>query len=126
MQKILNLDVGHIGTWVFFQWPFSGKTSDIIRDMTFVELVPLQMRKNVLFQSYNLSFVSVVNKHTSQSKRVMKLGRHLVLMLMEYNFICRAKHFQSSNNTIVDSISHQQWSTLLGCGVGHALSIQTY
>lgn len=108
------------GRWAFFEWPPKWHSSDIIRDMTFLELVPLVLAirlwgqdlecKKVLFFIDNYSaLVSIVNKQTSKSKRVMKVVTELVLMLMQYNCIFKAKHIESSNNCIADSISRKQW-----------------
>ncbi|XP_052695666.1 uncharacterized protein LOC128174070 [Crassostrea angulata] len=107
------------GRWAFFEWAPKWHSSDIIRDMTFLELVPLVLAirlwgqdlecKKDLFFIDNSALVSIVNKQTSKSKRVMKLVRELVLMLMQYNCIFKAKHIESSNNCIADSISRNQW-----------------
>lgn len=107
------------GRWTFFEWPPKWHSSDIIRDMTFLELVLMVLAfrlwgqdlecKKVLFFIDNIALVSIVNKQTSKSKRVMKLVRELVFMLMQYDCIFKAKHIESSNNWIADSISRKQW-----------------
>ena len=90
------------GKWVFHEWPIHWRESDYLRDLTFLELIPVLLavclwgnelaNKKVVFYIDNLALVSVVNKQTSKSRRVMKLVRPLVLKLMEFNCIFKACH----------------------------------
>ena len=62
------------------------KDQDIMRDMTFLELIPVVLaieiwgselkNKKVLFHVDNLSLVTIINKQSCKSKRVMELIRH--------------------------------------------------
>ena len=90
------------GKWVFYEWPIHWRESDYLRDLTFLELIPVLRavclwgnelaNKKVVFNIDNLALVSVVNKQTSKSKRVMRLVRPFVLKLMEFNCIFKACH----------------------------------
>lgn len=107
------------GSWFFLQWPAYWNNQDILRDMTFLELIPVVLaieiwgnrlqHKKVQFHVDNLSLVSVINTQSSKSKRVMELVRHLVFRLMMNNVIFRAKHIVSLDNKIADSLSRKQW-----------------
>ena len=60
--------------------------------------------KKVLFHIDNEALVSVINKQTSEDKRIMEL----VLNLMLNNVVFKIKHISSMNNNIADSISQKQ------------------
>ena len=64
--------------------------------------------KKVLFHIDNEALVSVINKQTSEDKRIMELVRRFVLNLMLNNVVFKIKHISSMNNNIADSISHKQ------------------
>lgn len=108
------------GQWCFYSWPREWEGTPIMRDMTFLEMVPVVLaiflwgqslaNKNVTLRIDNQSLVTVLNKQTSKSKRLMHLVRQFVLKSMEYNTHYRAVHISSANNTIADSISRRQWS----------------
>ncbi|XP_062578413.1 uncharacterized protein LOC134240321 isoform X1 [Saccostrea cucullata] len=107
------------GSWTFLAWPGEWKDQDIMRDITFLELVPVVLsieiwgsclqNKKVLFHIDNIGLVSVINKQTSKSKRTMELVRYFVLKLMNYNVIFKAKHIPGVFNSIADAISRKQW-----------------
>lgn len=107
------------GSWFFLQWPAHWNNQDILRDMTFLELIPVVLaielwgirlqHKKVQFHVDNLSLVSAINTQSSKSKRVMELVRHLVFRLMMNNVIFRAKHIFSLDNKVADSLSRKQW-----------------
>lgn len=107
------------GHWVFLQWPIEWSSSDIMKNMTFLELVPIILaiyiwghelqNKKILFWTDNNSLVSVINKQTSKCKTVMVLIRALVLFSMANNFQFKALHIPGNLNNIADSISRKQW-----------------
>ena len=68
--------------------------------------------KKVLFHIDNEALVSVINKQTSEDKRIMELVRRFVLNLMLNNVVFKIKHISSMNNNIADSISSKQWQRL--------------
>ena len=71
---------------VFLSWPSHRKDQNIMRDMTFLELIPVVFEieiwgrvlknKKGLFHVDNLSLVTIINKQSCKSKRVMELIRH--------------------------------------------------
>lgn len=107
------------GRWFFLPWPNHWKDQDIMRDLTFLELIPVVIaielwghdlqNKKVSFRVDNLSLVSVINKQSSKNKRVMELVRHFVFRLMLHNVLFKAKHIASIDNNIADSLSRKQW-----------------
>lgn len=88
--------MGHISRVDGFclPWPNHWKDQDIMRDLTFLELILVVIaielwghdlqNKKVSFRVDNLSLVSVINKQSSKNKRVMELVRHFVYRLMSY------------------------------------------
>ena len=108
------------GHWAFCQWPSEWLGSDIIRDITFLELVPIVMayfiwgvqlsNKKLLLHIDNMALVSIINKQTSKSDRVMSFLRTFVSLVMKYNIIVHGKHISTFSNGAADSISRMQWS----------------
>ncbi|PJE78781.1 hypothetical protein CI610_02269 [invertebrate metagenome] len=117
-----NLGCGAVlqAHWAFFQWPKAWGNSDVMRDLTFLELVPVLLammlwgpqlkNKKIVLNIDNQSLVTVLNKKSSKSKRVMELVRPLVLHAMMYNIQFKAIHIQGIHNSIADSISRLQWA----------------
>ena len=106
--------------WAFMQWPSQWKGLEIIKDITFLELVPIAMAfeiwgeklagKKVILHTDNQALVSILNSNTSKSKRVMHLLRKLVLQGLVHNIQFKATHIIGLHNIKADSISRQQWS----------------
>ena len=106
------------GKWAFLQWPVRWYSSDIIRDMTYLELVPIALavylwgsqfkHKKILLYSDNAAVVSVLNNRSSKSDRVMSLVRPIVYWTLLIDFQFKAKHIYSAENGIADAISRQQ------------------
>ena len=106
--------------WAFFQWPLEWSGAALFSDMTFLEMVPVLLAimlwgpnlqgKRVLFNIDNQALVSILNKQTSKSSRVMLLLREFVLFCMRYSIVFRAKYICSKSNDIADSLSRKQWS----------------
>ena len=105
--------------WIYVDWPRHWRSSDIVRDITLLELVPIVLafhiwarifrdRKIALFTD-NKALVSILNKKSSKSKRVMHFVRPLVLQTMFSNIQIRAIHVPGSNS-IADALSRRQWS----------------
>ena len=90
--------------WLFFQWPKVWANSEVLKDLTFLELVPIILAffawgrsfggQKILLHTDNLALVSVLNKCTSKSTRVMQLVRPLVLHKMLVNCQFKASIFQ--------------------------------
>jgi hypothetical protein len=108
------------GQWAYFGWPESWKSPDIMADITFLELVPIVLAvflfkiqfldKKIVLHTDNKALVSILNKKSSRSPRVMELIRPLVLLSMINNIYFKACHIDGYNNAIADSISRKQWS----------------
>jgi len=106
------------GEWIQWKWPENWSGSDIIRDITLLELVPIVLAlftwtlkfegKRLLFRTDNNALVTIINKRTSKSKRVMKLVRPLVLFTMCNNMQFKAVHVEGSKNVIADALSRFQ------------------
>ena len=110
------------GHWVFFPWPELWQTEEIMRDITFLELVPIVLAlylfknelslKIIMFHTDNKALVTIVNKKSSKSKRVMQLIRPLVLHTMLWGMHVKACHISGRSNCIADAISGKQWDRL--------------
>jgi hypothetical protein len=107
------------GQCVHFSWPETWIVSDILKDITFLEFVPVVLalavwgnrlkNKKIKFNIDNLALVEILNSQTSKSKRVMNLMRTFVLYTLQNHIIFRAQHIFGKFNCISDSISRQQW-----------------
>lgn len=107
------------GRWAHSKWPTHWVFSDVIRDMTFLELFPVYVslllwhpwlsNKRILFHIDNMAVVQVLNTLTSKSTRVMNIVRKLVLLTLQHNITIKAQHIPTKLNKIADSISRSQW-----------------
>lgn len=107
------------GEWCYFSWPAGWEKTNILADMTTLELIPVVLalclwgarlaNKKVLFHIDNQALVTILNKQTSKSQRVMFLLRPFIIDCMLHNICFRAVHIPTKNNIIADSISRQQW-----------------
>ncbi|XP_033762122.1 uncharacterized protein LOC117343748 [Pecten maximus] len=106
-------------SWSFFKWPCSWHKTEILRDITFLELVPILLAihtwgndlrdKKVIFRVDNSALATILNKKTSKLDRVMCLLRELILVSMQYNIQLKAQHIAGVDNFIADAISRFQW-----------------
>lgn len=64
--------------------------------------------KKIIFNVDNQSVVTIINKKSSKSTRVMSLVRNLVLSTLRYNIMLKAVHIPGIN-VIVDSLSRSDW-----------------
>ena len=107
------------GHWAHGDWPDSWKQSDILRNITFLELFPVVTavymwredlkNKKVLFHIDNQAVVHIINKKSAKDTYVMKLLRRLVLLTLQFNILLKAEHIEGSLNSIADAISRSQW-----------------
>ena len=107
------------GRWAFMQWPTSWVKQQLFSDMTFLEMVPLLLamtlwgemvaKKKILFHIDNEALVSVINRQTAKSKRLMILVRKFVLLCMKLEVVFKAVHISSKCNKIADALSRMQW-----------------
>ena len=100
--------------WAFFQWPLDWAKDSVLKDITFFEMVPVVLttqlaNKRLIFRKVNLAWVSIINKQTAQSKRVMQLVSSFVLNCMQCYVLFKAVHIDSHANDISDSSSRIQW-----------------
>jgi hypothetical protein len=76
------------GKWAFLKWPEEWSGTDILKDITYLEMIPIALsvylwgilflKKNILINSDNKAVVEILNSKTSKSVRVMSLVRHIV------------------------------------------------
>ena len=103
------------GKWAQSAWPTAWRESDVLSDITFLELFPvviavniwgdLLRNKNILFHIDNKAVVCIINKKSSTSQKVMILVRKLVLACLKFNFYLKAEHIPGSQNCIADALS---------------------
>ena len=103
------------GKWTYLQWPRSWAGSEILKDITYLEMVPIALsvylwgnlfhKKKIVFNSDNQSVVQILNTKTSKSLRVMSLVRHIVYWSLLGNFHIKGKFVPGFTNILADSIS---------------------
>jgi len=106
------------GHWAQFRWPCSWCDSDIMKNMSLLELIPIILalwiwspelrNKKVSFYIDNQALVSIINKRTSKDKKIMKLIRSLVFLTMDNSIQFKALHIEGVKNNIADAISRFQ------------------
>jgi len=111
----LGFGIYFMGRWAQETWPKNWESLNIMSDITFLELFPVVValsiwkdelkNKRILFHIDNASVVTIINKKSCKSERVMALVRKLVLVCLELNILLKAEHIQGVQNTIVDSLS---------------------
>lgn len=104
--------------WCQLAWPSSIANSPLIRNLAFLELIPVVLalylwgdqlkNKRIIFYIDNLALVSILNKNSSKDKSIMKLVRHVVLITMLKNIQFKAFHIETSQNQIADALSRFQ------------------
>ena len=87
--------------------------------MTSLELIPVILalclwgsklaNKKVLYHIDNKALVTIINKQTSKSKRVMLLLRPFVMKCMLNNILFNEVYIPTKCNSIADSITRKQW-----------------
>jgi hypothetical protein len=109
------------GKWAQAWWPQNWFTEGITRDMTVLELFPVQVAVmlwkeyftniKILYHIDNMAVVHVINNRTSKSDSVMNLVnvRKFVLTCLEFNILIHAKYIPSKSNVIADHLSRSQW-----------------
>lgn len=105
------------GSLTYSQWPVEWVQSELIRDITFLELFPVILtwhnslaNKRILFHIDNMAVVQFLNNSTSKSNKVMNIVRELVLITLQCNITIKAKYIPSKQNSIADCISRSQWT----------------
>jgi hypothetical protein len=58
-----------------------------------------------LFHIDNQAVVSIINKKSSRSPRVMSLIRKLVFACLKFNILIKAEHIPGNLNSLADSLS---------------------
>ena len=101
------------------QWPESWAESDILKDITFLEMVPIALAVmlwrncfrglRIQFCTDNMACLHILNSKSGKSERVMKLVRAIVLWSFQFDFHINAVHVNSAEN-FTDAISRKQWA----------------
>ena len=107
------------GHWCHLSWPERWSETGLLKDITFLELVPIALAvclwknqfqgKRIQFYCDNMAVVHILNSKTAKVERVMELVRAIVKWSLLYNFHVNALHVSSSDNGIADSVSRKQW-----------------
>ena len=108
----------YAGKWTYLQWPTSWYHTEKLRDIAYLELVPIALsiflwgyqfrNKQALFHTNNTAVVSILNNMSSKSDRIMSLLRPNVYWTLILHFQFKAKHVFSVDNCIADAISRRQ------------------
>lgn len=107
------------GHWAQSCWPIEWGELGILSDITFLELFPVVVamelwgnilsNKKIIFHIDNQAVVTIINKKSSKSPRVMVLVRRLVLLTLKLNMLIKAEHIPGKYNIIADSLSRCDW-----------------
>lgn len=83
------------GLWAQLRWPDSWRNSHLMKNMSFLEMVPLVLamflwatsleNKKILFYIDNTALISIVNKRSSKDTWIMKMIRPFILITMKHN-----------------------------------------
>ena len=103
------------GQWAYLPWPVEWDGSEIMKDMTYLEIIPIALAiflwfdkfhlKNILFHSDNSAVVTILNKKSTKSERVMSILRLIVYCSLIGNFQFKAVHIFSKYNSVADALS---------------------
>lgn len=106
------------GKWTHLLWPERWQDTSLLRDITYLELIPIALaiflwghefqNKKVLFYSDNAAIVSILNSKTSKSESVLSLLRFVVYCSLKMNIEIKALHIFSKENKLADLISRGQ------------------
>lgn len=109
------------GAWTCLKWPETWVNTDILSDITYLEMVPIALAcylwkdcfssLKICFNCDNRAVVDILNAKSSKSERVMSLVRQIVMWSMQFSFNIKAVHVPGVENKIADSISRLQWET---------------
>ena len=90
-------------------------SSGTLTDITFLELFPVVIALNIwgeslrniifLFHIDNRANVSIINKRSSRSPRVISHVRKLVFACLKFNILIKAEHIPGNLNSLADSLS---------------------
>ena len=104
------------GAWSFLQWPDQWAISVILKDITFLEMVPIALAVmlwkrhfrglRIQFCTDSMACLHILNSKSGKSERVMKLVRAIVLWSLQFDFHANAVHAKSADN-FTDSISRK-------------------
>ena len=107
------------GSWCYFPWPLHWHGTDIMKDMTFLEIIPIALaiciwqlvfhKKKIMFHVDNQAVVYILNSMTSKSERVSKILRFIVYKSLTGNFYMKAMYINTCTNLVADSISRGQF-----------------
>ena len=105
--------------WAFFPWLESWRGKEIMSDITFLKLVPIVLsiflfrhelaNKWIVFHTDDKALVSIFNKKSSKSRRVIQLLRPFVLQTMIHNMQFKACHIQGNFNCKADASSRKHF-----------------
>ena len=107
------------GAWSLLLWPDQWANSGILKDITFLEMVPIALEVMlwkrhfrglpIQFCTDNMACLHILNSKSGKSERVIKLVRAIVLWSLQFDFHINAVHVKSADN-FTDSISRKQWA----------------
>ena len=108
-----------MGKWTFLLWPVEWFDSEILKDITYLEIIPIALaiylwnsyfhKKKILFNIDNMAVVSIINSKTAKSERVLKLLRFIVYWTLVGNFHVKAIYIETSKNIYADALSRGQF-----------------
>ena len=100
------------GSWCFAEsWPSYLKEYQITIKELFPIVVALELwgkhlqNSKVMFFSDNQAVVEVINKQSCKDKVMMSLVRRMVLTVLTFNIVFRAKHIAGKSNVTADHLS---------------------
>ena len=74
--------------WVYLQWPLEWTDSEILKDITFLEIIPIALaiflwyklfhKKRIIFYIDNLAVVSILNSKSSKRVKIINLDNLII------------------------------------------------
>ena len=105
--------------WAYLQWPAKWESTDLLRDITFLEIIPIALsiylwhklfyKKKIVYYIDNMAVVYILNSKTSKSARVMVVLRFIVYWSLAGHFHFKIVHISSADNAIANSLSRGQF-----------------
>lgn len=107
------------GRWAHGRWPPDWHSKGYTTDITFLEFFPVLLsvliwgeslrNHKVIFNSDNQAVVSILNKLSSTSPRVMTLVRWFTLQCMQLNLFIKGRYIPGKLNIIADCLSRSKF-----------------
>ena len=101
--------------WFYAKWPCQWYTQQNIVFLEYLPIIyalkiwgPQLKNKVIMLHMDNEALVHIINKQKSKEPLVRMLLRNMVLLLLSFNIVIKAKHLPGYKNKLADAISRLQ------------------